>query len=162
MTGLDGLIYSNPRRVRRDRVTVTVTFVKGTNPDIAQVQVQNKVEQALSRLPQQVQQQGLIVTKANPDFLMVVGVYDETNKASSIDVADYVVSNMQDSLGRLQGVGDFQVFGTQYAIAIWLDPFKLRSYALQPSDISTALHRAEHPDLARADRASSRCPTARC
>ncbi len=139
LTGIDGLIYFQSSSSSAGSVTVTVTFVKGTNPDIAQVQVQNKVQQALSRLPQQVQAQGLIVTKANPDFLMVVGVYDETDKASSIDVADYVVSNMQDSLGRLPGVGDFQVFGTQYAMRIWLDPFKLRSYSLQPGDISTAL-----------------------
>jgi multidrug efflux pump len=139
LTGLDGLIYFQSTSSSAGSVTVTVTFLKGTNPDIAQVQVQNKVQQALSRLPAQVQQQGLIVTKANPDFLMVVGVYDETDKASSIDVADYLVSNMQDSLGRLPGVGDFQVFGTQYAMRIWLDPFKLRSYSLQPGDISTAL-----------------------
>jgi multidrug efflux pump len=139
LTGIDGLIYFQATSNSAGQVTVTVTFNKGTNPDIAQVQVQNKVQQALTRLPQQVQQQGLIVTKSNPDFLMVIGVYDETNKASSIDVSDYLVSNLQDGLGRLPGIGDFTVFGTQYAMRIWLDPLKMRTYALQPGDITTAL-----------------------
>ncbi|UAK26409.1 efflux RND transporter permease subunit [Sphingomonas nostoxanthinifaciens] len=139
LTGIDGLIYFNATSNSSGQVVVTVTFQKGTNPDIAQVQVQNKVQQALPRLPSQVQQQGLTVTKSNPDFLMVVAVYDASNKHSSIDVADYLVSNLQDGLGRLEGVGDFNVFGTQYAMRIWLDPYKLRTYALQPGDISTAL-----------------------
>ncbi|HMI18263.1 MAG TPA: efflux RND transporter permease subunit [Sphingomonas sp.] len=139
LTGIDGMIYFQATSNSAGQVTVTVTFNKGTNPDIAQVQVQNKVQQALPRLPQQVQQQGLVVTKSNPDFLMVIGVYDETDKSSSIDVSDYLVSNLQDGLGRITGVGDFTVFGTQYAMRIWLDPYKLRTYGLQPGDVSTAL-----------------------
>ncbi len=88
-----------------------MTFEKGVDPDIAQVQVQNKVQQALPRLPQQVQQQGLVVSKSNPDFLMIVAVYDTTDQRSNADVADFLVSNFQDSLGRLPGVGDTNVFG---------------------------------------------------
>jgi len=139
LTGIDGMIYFSSTSNSNGQVTITVTFNKGVNPDIAQVQVQNKVQQALPRLPQQVQQQGLTVTKSNPDFLMVIGIYDETDKSTSIDVSDFLVSNLQDQLGRLQGVGDFNVFGSQYAMRIWLDPYKLRTYALQPNDVTAAL-----------------------
>src|SRR6185369_704637 len=112
---------------------------KGTNPDIAQVQVQNKVQQALSRLPQAVQQQGLVVTKSNPDFLMVISIYDASDRRTSADVSDYLVSNMQEAIGRLPGVGDVSVFGSQYAMRIWLDPFRLASFNLMPSDVITAI-----------------------
>jgi multidrug efflux pump len=139
LTGIDGLIYFSATSSASGSVTVTVTFAKGTNPDIAQVQVQNKVQQALPRLPQQVQQQGLVVTKANNDFLLVISIYDETDRYTSSDVSDYLVSNLQDPIGRLHGVGDINVFGAQYAMRIWLDPFKLASYQLMPSDVITAI-----------------------
>ena len=139
LTGLDGLIYFSAQSNSAGQVTVTVTFEKGTNPDIAQVQVQNKVQQALPRLPQQVQQQGLVVTKSNADFLMVVSVYDSTDRVTNGDVADYLVSTLQDPIGRIPGVGDVNVFGAQYAMRIWLDPFKLTSYKLMPSDVITAI-----------------------
>ncbi|MBV8973032.1 MAG: efflux RND transporter permease subunit [Sphingomonadaceae bacterium] len=139
LTGIDGLIYFQATSNSAGALTLTVTFTKGTNPDIAQVQVQNKVQQALPRLPQQVQAQGLTVTKSNADFLMVVALYDESDRTTSIDVADYMVSNLQDQIGRIQGVGDYTVFGSQYAMRIWLDPFKLASFSLTPGDIVTAL-----------------------
>ena len=139
LTGLDGLIYFSAQSNAAGQVTVTVTFEKGTNPDIAQVQVQNKVQQALPRLPQQVQQQGLVVTKSNADFLMVVSVYDETDRVTNGDVADFLVSSLQDPIGRIAGVGDVNVFGSQYAMRIWLDPFRLQSYKLMPSDVITAI-----------------------
>ena len=103
----------------------------------AQVQVQNQVQQSVARLPQQVQQQGLVVRKSNPDFLLIAGVYDETNRMTNQDVADYLVSNLQDPLGRIQGVGDTNVFGSQYAMRIWLDPDKLAARGL--SDVTTAI-----------------------
>ena len=139
LTGLDGLIYFSAQSNSAGQVTVTVTFEKGTNPDIAQVQVQNKVQQALPRLPSQVQQQGLVVTKSNADFLLVVSVYDETDRVNNGDVADFLVSTLQDPIGRIPGVGDVTVFGTQYAMRIWLDPFRLTSYKLMPSDVITAI-----------------------
>jgi multidrug efflux pump len=139
LTGIDGLIYFSSSSSSRGQVNITVTFEKGTDPDIAQVQVQNQVQQALSRLPQQVQQQGLIVRKSNPDFLMVVGVFDETDRSTSQDVSDFLVSNFQDQLGRLPGVGDTNVFGSQYAMRIWMDPNRLASYQLMPSDLITAI-----------------------
>ena len=139
LTGLDGMIYFQSTSSSAGQATITVTFQKGVDPDIAQVQVQNKVQQALPRLPQEVQQQGLTVTKSNSDFLAVLAVYDETDRTTSGDVADYLVSHMQEPIGRLQGVGDINPFGAQYAMRIWLDPYKLASFNLMPSDVTTAL-----------------------
>ena len=139
LTGIDGLLYFSARSSSAGQVTVTVTFDKGVDPDIAQVQVQNKVQQALPRLPQQVQQQGLVVTKSNADFLMVVAMYDESDQSTNRDVSDYLVSNLQDGIGRIAGVGDLNVFGAQYAMRIWLDPFKLSAVGLMPSDIIAAI-----------------------
>ncbi|MHC9417873.1 efflux RND transporter permease subunit [Sphingomonas citri] len=139
LTGIDGLLYFQSSSSSRGSVTITATFNKGTDPDIAQVQVQNQVQQSLSRLPQQVQQQGLVVRKSNPDFLLIVGVYDVTDKLTNQDVSDYLVSNLQDPLGRIQGVGDTNVFGSQYAMRVWLDPEKLNSYQLMPGDVVTAI-----------------------
>src|SRR6478752_4061799 len=101
LTGIDGLIYFSSSSSANGSVNVSLTFDQGTDADIAQVQVQNKVQQALPRLPQAVQQQGLVVTKSNPDFLMIISVYDESNQSESGDVSDYLVSNLQDSIGRL-------------------------------------------------------------
>ena len=139
LTGIDGLIYFSATSNSAGQVNVTVTFGKGTNPDIAQVQVQNKVQQALPRLPQQVQQQGLVVTKSNADFLMVLSVYDSSDRTTRIDVSDFLVSNLQDAIGRIAGVGDVNVFGAQYAMRIWLDPYKLQSVSLMPSDVVSAI-----------------------
>jgi len=139
LTGIDGLIYFSAVSNSTGSVNITVTLDKGVDPDTAQVQVQNKVQQALSRLPQQVQQQGLTVTKSNSDFLMVIAIYDETDRATSRDVSDYVVSNIQDALARLPGIGDFNVFGAPYAMRIWLDPFKLAAVGLMPSDVISAV-----------------------
>ena len=139
LTGIDGLLYFQSASSSRGNVTITVTFNKGTDPDIAQVQVQNQVQQALPRLPQQVQQQGLIVRKSNPDFLLVVGVDDASDRSTSQDVSDYLVSTLQEPLGRLPGVGDTSVFGSQYAMRIWLNPQQLTSFQLMPSDVITAI-----------------------
>ena len=139
LTGIDGLIYFSSNSNATGTSQISVTFERGVDADIAQVQVQNKVQQALPRLPQAVQQQGLVVTKSNPDFLMVLSVYDSKDVATSGDVSDYLVSNLQDSIGRLAGVGDMQVFGAQYAMRIWLDPSRLASYQLIPRDIVSAI-----------------------
>src|SRR3954466_16052189 len=139
LTGLDNLIYFSSSSSSNGSATVTLTFDQGTDADIAQVQVQKKVQQALPRLPQAVQQQGLVVTKSNPDFLMIIAVYDETDQSTSADVADYLVSNLQDPVGRLEGVGDFNVFGSQYSMRIWLDPARLASFSLMPSDVIAAI-----------------------
>ena len=147
MKGLDGLMYFSSNSSSNGQASITLTFESGTNSDIAQVQVQNRVQQAISRLPQQVQQQGLTVTKSNPDFLMVVSFYDTTNKMTNQDVSDYLVSNLQDTLGRIEGVGDTNVFGAQYAMRIWLNPEKLMSYALIPGDVISAIQ-AQNTEVA--------------
>lgn len=139
LTGLDGMIYFSSSSSSSGNARVRVTFQQGTDPDIAQVQVQNKVEQILSRLPEDVQRQGVRVVKSQTDFLLLASLYDSTLKAEKIDIADYLVSNLQDSIARLDGVGSVQVFGGQYAMRIWLDPVKLESYNLMPSDIESAI-----------------------
>ncbi len=139
LTGIDGLLYFSSSSSSQGSVTITATFRKGTDPDIAQVQVQNQVQQAIPRLPQQVQQQGLVVRKSNPDFLLVVGMYDATDRNDSSDISDFLVSNFQDPLGRVQGVGDTNVFGSQYGMRVWLDPQKLTAYQLMPTDVIAAI-----------------------
>ena len=139
LTGVDGLLYFSSTSTSQGQVAISATFAKGTNPDIAQVQVQNKVQQALSRLPQAVQSQGVTVTKSLPDFLMVLTMDDEWDRSTNVDVADYMVSHLQETIGRVPGVGQTNVFGSQYAMRIWLDPNRLASYSLMPSDIVAAL-----------------------
>ncbi|MEO9131252.1 MAG: efflux RND transporter permease subunit [Sphingomonas sp.] len=139
LTGIDGLLYFSTSSSSRGQVSISATFSKGTDPDIAQVQVQNKVQQAISRLPAQVQQQGLTVTKSNPDFLLIAAIYDTTDTRTNQDVSDYLVSNFQEKLGRIKGVGDTNVFGAQYAMRIWLNPSRLASFSLVPNDIVSAI-----------------------
>jgi multidrug efflux pump len=139
LTGLDGLLYFQSSSSSRGQATINVTFEKGTDPDIAQVQVQNVVQPALSRLPQQVQQQGVRVTKSSADFLLIMAMYDETGRTTDMDVSDWLSSNLQDPLARIPGVGDITVFGAPYAMRIWLDPNKLRSFSLMPGDVISAI-----------------------
>jgi multidrug efflux pump len=139
LTGLDNLLYFSSTSSSDGSVSINVTFEQGTDPDTAQVQVQNKVQQAESRLPTEVQQSGITVEKSQSNFLLIMGVYDKTDAASSSDIADWLVSNMQDPLARVEGVGSLQVFGAEYAMRIWLDPAKLASYSLMPSDVQSAI-----------------------
>ncbi|MCT2401085.1 efflux RND transporter permease subunit [Novosphingobium mangrovi (ex Huang et al. 2023)] len=147
LTGIDGLLYFSSQSSNRGQATISAVFAKGTDPDIAQVQVQNKVQSALSRLPQSVQDQGVRVTKSNPDQLLLVAVYDETDTRSNQDVSDYLTSNVQDPLSRVEGVGEVRVFGAPHAMRIWLDPNKLASVALMPSDVISAI-RAQNTEVA--------------
>lgn len=139
LTGLDGLLYFSSSSTSDGGASVNITFEQGTDSDYAQVQVQNKVEQVNSRFPESVQSQGVTVTKSNTDFLLVTAVYDSTDTVSAFDISDYISSNMQDSIARIEGVGDTRVFGSEYAMRIWLDPTKLAAYELMPSDITSAL-----------------------
>lgn len=147
LTGIDGLLYFSSDSSSRGQSNITATFVKGTDPDIAQVQVQNKIQAALSRLPADVQQQGVRVTKSNSDTLLLVAVYDETDTRSYQDVSDYLSSNIQDTLSRVEGVGDVNVFGAPHAMRIWLDPIKLAAFSLMPGDVTDAL-RAQNTEIA--------------
>jgi multidrug efflux pump len=139
LTGLDNLLYFSSSSDSAGNATITVTFAPGTNADIAQVQVQNKLQQATPLLPQEVTQLGVTVTKSRTNFLMVVALYSRTGQYTNVDISDYLTSTLQDPLARVQGVGDVHVFGSQYAMRIWLDPFKLRDYSLTPGDVASAI-----------------------
>jgi multidrug efflux pump len=139
LTGLDGLLYFSSQSSSSGAASITATFAKGTDPDIAQVQVQNKIQAAISRLPQQVQSQGVRVTKSNPDQLLLVVVYDETDTRSSDAVSDYLTSNIQDPLSRIEGVGDINVYGASNAMRVWLDPGRLAGVGLMPADVIAAI-----------------------
>ena len=139
LTGLDHLLYFSSTSSAAGSVQITATFDKGTDPNIAQVQVQNKSQQAIAQLPAQVQQEGLLITKANPDYLIIVGVYDGTDRAQQADVADWIVQNIEYPLGRLNGVGSTTLFGAGYAIRIWMDPYRMAALQLMPSDIASAV-----------------------
>ncbi len=139
LTGVDNLLYFSSSSSSNGQVQITVTFAPGTNPDIAQVQVQNKVQQALPILPQEVQQQGVVVLKSQSSFLLVVALYDVSGRYTNIDISDFISSKLQDPLSRISGVGQTQVFGSPYAMRIWLDPYKLNSYNLTPADVENAV-----------------------
>jgi multidrug efflux pump subunit AcrB len=128
MTGLDGLDYMSATSDSNGSVSVTLTFATGTDPDIAQVQVQNKLQLATALLPQIVQQQGISVTKASSGFLQVLAFVSEDGSMDRGDISDYVAATIVDPLSRVPGVGSVQVFGGKYAMRIWLDPGKLNSY----------------------------------
>lgn len=139
MKGIDGLRYMSSSSDSAGTVNITLTFDNGTNPDIAQVQVQNKLQLANSLLPQDVQRLGLTVAKSTKNYLLVLGFYSEGGQLTQTDLSDYVSSNIQDPVSRVKGVGDVNLFGAQYAMRIWLDPAKLNSFGLVPADISSAI-----------------------
>lgn len=139
MNGLDNLLYMNSQSSSTGQVTITLTFEAGTDPDIAQVQVQNKLQQALSLLPEEVQDEGVQVTKSNSTFFMIVGLISEDGSMDKNDLSDFMVSTLRDPLSRTRGVGSIHIFGSQYAMRIWLDPHKLNSYQLTPVDIKAAI-----------------------
>ena len=139
LKGIDGLLSIESTSNASGTATSQLSFVAGTDPDTAQMQVQNKVQQAISRLPQAVQAQGVRVTKAGTDFLMVVTLNSDDPAVTSADLGDYLQSTLVDIISRVEGVGDVNVFGSGYAMRIWLDPARLQRYALVPGDIRSAL-----------------------
>ena len=147
MTGLDGLDYMSATSDSNGSVSVTLTFKTGTDPDIAQVQVQNKLQGATALLPQIVQQQGIGVTKASSGFLQVLGFVSTDGSMDRGDISDYVAANIVDPLSRVPGVGSVQVFGGKYAMRIWLDPGKLTTYQMAPADVIAAI-RAQNAQVA--------------
>ena len=141
LNGIDNLIYFSSESDKDGSMTITLNFKQGTNPDIAQVQVQNKLQLATPLLPPEVQQQGIRVAKATVNFLLAIAFVSADGSMSSGDIGDFVVSNIQDPVSRINGVGDFQTFGgAQYAMRIWLDPAKLNNYGLTPVDIGNAIN----------------------
>ncbi len=147
MKGLDGLMYFSAQSSSNGIATITLTFESGTDPDIAQVQVQNKLQLAMPLLPQEVQRQGVHVAKSMSSFLQVVGFVSEDGSMDEIDIADYVSANIVDPLSRVPGVGNIQVFGGKYAMRIWLDPNKLHGYQLSIDEVTAAI-RAQNAQVA--------------
>ncbi|MEF1297148.1 multidrug efflux RND transporter permease subunit VmeB, partial [Vibrio parahaemolyticus] len=139
MTGLDYLRYLSSSSDAFGNATITLTFDSEADPDIAQVQVQNKLQLALTSLPMEVQSQGIVVNKSNTSFLMVVAVYSDDPDFTQNDIADFVVTNIQDPISRVTGVGQVQAFGSQYAMRVWLDPFKLTQFNLTAIDVANAI-----------------------
>ncbi|EDR0962770.1 efflux RND transporter permease subunit [Salmonella enterica subsp. enterica serovar Cerro] len=139
MNGIDNLMYMSSTSDSAGSVTITLTFQSGTDPDIAQVQVQNKLQLATPLLPQEVQQQGISVEKSSSSFLMVAGFVSDNPNTTQDDISDYVASNIKDSISRLNGVSDVQLFGAQYAMRIWLDANLLNKYQLTPVDVINQL-----------------------
>ncbi|MDR1843241.1 MAG: efflux RND transporter permease subunit [Citrobacter amalonaticus] len=139
MNGIDNLMYMSSTSDSAGSVTITLTFQSGTDPDIAQVQVQNKLQLATPLLPQEVQQQGISVEKSSSSFLLVAGFVSDDPQTTQDDISDYVASNVKDTISRLNGVGDVQLFGAQYAMRIWLDANRLNKYQLTPVDVINQL-----------------------
>ena len=147
MTGLDGLIYMSSTSASDGNAAITLTFQSGTDPDMAQVQVQNKLQAAMPLLPQIVQTQGVRVNKANPSFLQVIGFVSTDGSMDRIDIADYLNTYISEPVSRVQGVGSVQVFGARYAMRVWLDPNKLATYKLSTSDVIAAI-KAQNAQIA--------------
>ena len=147
MNGLDGLRYISSNSAGNGQASIQLNFEQGVDPDIAQVQVQNKLQSATALLPEDVQRQGVKVTKSGASFLQVVAFYSPDGSLSGSDIKDYVNSNISEPLSRVAGVGEVQVFGGSYAMRVWLDPAKLTSYQLTPNDVATAL-RAQNAQVA--------------
>ncbi len=139
MKGLDGLIYMSAASEASGRASISLTFDNGTDPDIAQVQVQNKLQLAMPLLPQAVQRQGVNVSKSRTGFLQIVGFISHDEHMNRADISDWIIANVVDPLSRVPGVGNVQVFGSQYAMRIWLDPGKLQAYGLATPDIVSAV-----------------------
>ncbi|KRB23483.1 MULTISPECIES: efflux RND transporter permease subunit [Mesorhizobium] len=139
MTGIDNLDYMTATSTSTGQATITLTFTSAADPDTAQVQTQNKLQLVQSQLPQVVQSNGITVSKSSTGFLMVIGFVSSDGKMNSTDLADYVDSTINDTLKRVEGVGSTQLFGSSYAMRIWLDPDKLAKYTLMPSDVAAAI-----------------------
>ena len=140
MNGLDHLLYMSSASDSSGQAQITLTFSSDANPDIAQVQVQNKLQLATPLLPQEVQRQGITVAKRGANFLKVFAFVSEDGSMDGSDIADYVATNLQDAVSRVPGVGEVNLFGSQYGMRIWLDPHKLQNYKMMPSDVINAVN----------------------
>ena len=140
LKGIDNMLYMSSTSDASGRSRTTLTFAPGTDIDVAQVQVQNKLQAAMNRLPDAVKSRGVFVTKGGQDFLVTYSFYSTDPSMTQVDIGDYLNSNLVDMLGRLDGVGDINVFGTFYAMRIWMDPALMQKYALMPSDLISALN----------------------
>ncbi|MET0359562.1 MAG: efflux RND transporter permease subunit, partial [Pararhizobium sp.] len=139
MTGIDNLDYMTSTSQATGAASISLTFTNNADPDVAQMQVQNKLQLVESNLPQSVQSSGITVAKSASSFLMVVAFVSIDNRLSSLDLSDYIDSTLNDTIKRVAGVGDTRIFGSGYAMRIWLDPEKLVKYSLMASDVASAI-----------------------
>src|SRR3954462_6822569 len=139
LNGIDNLLYMSSSSDASGLSTVTLFFLPGTNPDVAQVQVQNKVQLATPSLPQTVQQQGVVVAKATRNFMMFFTLSTVNDSLDEIELGNYIASSVLDPIRRVSGVGEANMFGSQYAMRVWLNPEKLNSYGLTPADVNAAI-----------------------
>lgn len=139
LTGIDGLAYFSSRSSSTGEASVDVVFDQSVHPDTAQIQVTNKLQQVESRLPDAVLQNGVRVTHRQAETFLIVSVYDETDRSTTSDIGDYVTSTLYDQLSRIEGIGNIENYGSQYSMRIWLDPNKMASYSLMPSDVISAV-----------------------
>jgi multidrug efflux pump len=139
MKGIDNLRYMSATSDSTGQVALTLTFDSNTDPDIAQVQVQNKLSLATPLLPEEVQRQGITVNKSATSFLMIVALASDDPNMTGRDLSDYASAYLLDPVSRVNGVGEATVFGAQYAMRVWLDPNKLNSYKMTPADVKTAI-----------------------
>ncbi|MCB5191539.1 efflux RND transporter permease subunit [Methylobacillus arboreus] len=146
MKGLDNLIYISSNSTSAGTARISLTFDAGADPDVAQMQVQNKLQQAMPRLPQIVQSLGVTANKSSIDFFMVISFISDNPEVKSVDIGDYITSTVVDQISRVDGVGDVQTLGSGYAMRVWLDPAKLQNYGLMPSDIDAAIQ-AQNADV---------------
>ena len=140
LKGIDNVLYMSSTSDSSGRARTTLTFAPGTDIDVAQVQVQNKLQSAMNRLPDAVKSRGVFVNKGGQDFLATYSFYSTVPSMTSVDIGDYLQTYIVDEIGRIDGVGDVNVFGTSYAMRIWMDPAKMRQYALIPADLVAALN----------------------
>jgi len=139
MTALDGLLYMESTSSSDGGVSITLTFASGINPDIAAVQVQNRLQQAVPLLPQIVQLQGISVSKSTGSFLLAIGFVSEDGSMSNGDISDWLATNVVDPVSRVEGVGGVELFGAKYAMRIWLDADRLNAYSVTPADVTAAI-----------------------
>ncbi|EGY29354.1 Cation/multidrug efflux pump [Candidatus Regiella insecticola 5.15] len=147
MNGIDNLLYLSSSSDYSGNVEISLTFKPGTDPDVAQVQVQNKLQLAMPLLPQQVQQQGVEVEKSSDAYLMFPSFVSEDGSMQQEEIADYIATNIKDPISRISGVGDAPLFGAQNAMRIWMDPNKLNRFKLTPVEVINAI-RAQNDQVA--------------
>src|SRR5437868_11884035 len=139
LNGIDNLLYMSSVTDASGLATVTLYFLPGTNPDVAQVQVQNKVQLATPSLPQTVQQQGVVVAKATRNFMMFFTLSTVDDSLDEIELGNYIASSVLDPIRRVSGVGEANMFGSQYSMRVWLNPDKLNSFGMMPADVNAAI-----------------------
>ncbi|MBD3587484.1 efflux RND transporter permease subunit [Salinimonas sp. HHU 13199] len=139
LTGIDNLRYIQSQSSSAGTASITLTFEPGTDPDIAQVQTQNKVSQAQSSLPPVVQQLGVSVEKAGSSYALIVAFFSKSGNMSRNDISDFLVSNLEEPLSRVNGVGQIQTFGPEHAMRIWLDPHAMNNFNITTLDVINAI-----------------------